>query len=66
MNRRFDLLEFLQYVIGCAYMSDLLIEPHNTKAKIILDRLELDYYTFYEISDCIQYLYETNVIPKGR
>ena len=59
MNKGFDLLEFLQYILGCTYISDLRIEPYNSKAKILLDRLNCGYYTLSEITDCMEYLHET-------
>lgn len=59
MNKSFGLLEFLQYILDCTYISDLLIEPYNSKAKMLLDRLNWSYYTLSEIADCMEYLYET-------
>ena len=56
MNERFDLLEFLKYVLGCTYVSDLRTEPYNTRARLILERLYLGYYSLNQIRDAIEYI----------
>lgn len=56
MNENLDLLEFLKYILGCTYMSDLRIEPYNTKAKLILEQLDFGYYSLDQIKDAIEYI----------
>lgn len=60
-NKDFDLLEFLKYILGCTYISDLRTEPYNTKAKIVLKFLNLKKYPISQVKDTFEYLYgETN------
>ncbi len=51
-----DLFEFLKYILGCTYISDLKIEPYNTKAKLILNDLNLDKYSSNQIYDVFEYI----------
>ena len=60
MKSKFDLLEFLQYILGCTYISDLRFEPYNTKAKVVLKNIKLRKYSLKQIKDTIQYLYLKN------
>lgn len=60
MKYKFDLLEFLQYILGCTYISDLRFEPYNTKAKVLLKNIKLRKYSLKQIKDTIQYLYLKN------
>lgn len=57
MNEEMDLLDFLKYVLGCTYISDLRIDTYNNRAKIILDNLDLRYYSLNSIRDAIEYIY---------
>jgi hypothetical protein len=52
-----DLLEFLKYVLGCTYISDLRKEPYNTKAKAVFERLDLTHFSLTQIRDTTEYLY---------
>lgn len=36
MNKYFDLLDFLKYILGCTYISDLKTENYIIKARLIL------------------------------
>lgn len=57
MNEEMDLLDFLKYVLGCTQISDLRIDTYNNRAKIILDNLDLRYYSLNSIRDAIEYIY---------
>lgn len=37
-NKHLDLLEFLKYILGCTYISDLKNETYNAKAKLIFEK----------------------------
>lgn len=54
-----DLLEFLKYVLGCAYISDLKTKTYKDKAKRILNQLESNEYSFKEIQDALNYINTT-------
>ena len=56
MNGNLELLEFLKYILGCTYVSDLRVEPYNTRAKLVFERLDLNYYSLKQIRDAIEYL----------
>ena len=56
-DRESDLFEFLKYILGCTYVSDLRIEPYNTRARLILEQLYLGRYSLNQIRDAIEYLY---------
>lgn len=51
-----DLLEFLKYVLGCTYISDLRTEPYNTRAKAFFEKLDLTYFSLTKIKDATEYL----------
>lgn len=51
-----DLLEFIQYIIGCDYISDLRTEDYNEKAKRLLEKLDHSKYSLSAIEDAIEYL----------
>lgn len=38
-DNEIELLEYLKNILGCTYISDLKIEPYNTKAKSLLELL---------------------------
>lgn len=57
MNEDVELLDFIKYVLGCTYISDLQTEPYNKRAKMILDKLDLRRYSLYQIRDAIEYIY---------
>jgi hypothetical protein len=57
MNKELDLLEFLQYIVGCDYISDLKNEPYNSKAKLLLSQLDVSYYSLNQIKDATEYIY---------
>jgi hypothetical protein len=56
MNENHDLFNFLKYILGCTYISDLRTEPYNTKAKLILERLYLSDYSLNQIRDTLKYI----------
>jgi hypothetical protein len=56
-NKTLNLLEFLKYILGCTYISDLRFEPYNTKAKLILQFLNRKEYSISQIKDALEYLY---------
>ena len=51
-----DLLEFIQHIIGCEYISDLRSEDYNERARHLLDKLDHSYYSFDSIKDALEYL----------
>ena len=51
------LLEFLKYILGCEYISDLKNEPYNIKAKLILRQLNLKTYSQNQINDVVEYIF---------
>lgn len=55
-----ELLEFLQYVLGCMQISDLRIEPYNTRAKVLFEKLDLANFSLTQIKDTIEYIYTQN------
>ena len=50
------LLEFLSWVLGCKFLSDLHFEPYHSKAVILLERLDLRNYSLKEIVETKKYL----------
>jgi len=52
-----ELLSFLHFIIGCTYISDLKIEPYNTKAKMLLNTIRLNDFSLNQIIDAINYIY---------
>lgn len=55
-----DLLELVQYIIGCEYLSDLKYDPYNSRAKILLQNISFDHYSLNQIRDTINYIYFQN------
>ena len=58
MDTDLDLLEFLRYILGCTYISDLRTDPYNTKARLILKFLNFKKYPISQIQDAFEYLYD--------
>ena len=56
MNKDLELLEFLKYILGCTYISDLKTDPYNDRAKLLLKQLNLDKYSMNQIEDTFEYL----------
>jgi hypothetical protein len=56
-NEELNLLEFLRDILDCTYISDLKFEPFNSKAKLLLSRLNLDDYTLHQVDDALKYIY---------
>lgn len=56
-----DLLEFMQYIFGCDYISDLRTEDYNERAKRLLEKLDCSQYSFNSIEDAIDYLSKTQL-----
>ncbi len=50
------LLEFLSWVLGCEFLSDLHFEPYYSKAVILLGKLNLKDYSYQEINEVQKYL----------
>lgn len=50
------LLEFLGWILGCEFLSDLHFEPYYSKAVILLEKLDLKNYILEEIIEVKQYL----------
>lgn len=57
MDKDSDLLEFLKYILGCTYISDLRSDPYNTKAKLLLKQLRLKKYSRNQIKEVFDYIY---------
>lgn len=53
-----DLLDFLKYILGCTYISDLRTKPYNNKAKLIFNKLNLKEYSYEQIIDAFKYIYD--------
>lgn len=59
MNTDLELLEFLKYILDCEYISDLTTKPYNRKARLLLNRLDLNrYYNPNQIKDAFEYIYK--------
>lgn len=56
MNKDLDLLDFLKYILDCECISDLKTEPYNTKAKLILDKMDYRHYSLNSIKHAIEYV----------
>lgn len=52
------LLEQIQYICGCFYLSDLHYFPYNIMAKIIFKSMNLHSYTLKEIKDAYEYIFK--------
>ena len=59
-NKESDLFEFLKYILGCTYISDLRIEPYNTKAKLLLSKFDLRKHSLNHVKDVFQYITNKN------
>ena len=57
MDNNSDLLEFLKYILGCTYISDLRNDSYNTKAKLLFKQLKLKKYSLKQIKDAFDYIY---------
>lgn len=57
MMKNDKLLDLLQFILGCDYLSDLKTEPYNKKAKIIFENLDLTKFSLSNVKDTILYLY---------
>lgn len=55
MNEK-DMLEFLKHALGCTYISDLRIVPYNERAKMILKKIDLRYFSLNSIRHAIDYI----------
>ena len=56
MNKKLDLLEFLKYIIGCDYISDLKTKNYNVRAKEILNQLASSEYSLNQIQNALNYI----------
>lgn len=57
LQKELNLLEFLQYILDCKYISDLKIEPYNSKARFLFEHLDLGHFSLDQIKDAINYIY---------
>ena len=64
MKSKENLLDFIAYILGCTFLSDLKSEPYNSRAKVLLQNMKLRKYSWKEIADAIQYLYFKNQFTK--
>lgn len=56
-----SLLDDLQRLVGCEYLSDMrLKERYNRKARFLLYRMNIDKYPLAQRLDAIEYLNENN------
>ena len=53
-----DLFEFLKYILGCTYISDLRIELYNTRAKLILKLINTNRHSDKQVEDTVDYIYK--------
>ena len=51
-----ELLEYLQSILRCAYLSDLRREPYNSRAKQLMAQISLAAFPSRQVSDAVQYL----------
>ena len=51
------LLDTIQAIIGCEYLSDLRYEPYNTMAKEVLKSINLKYYSSHDVYNTFEYLF---------
>lgn len=56
-SNNLDLLDYLRSIVGCEYISDLRTTLYNSKAKILFEHLDLNYYPLNQIKDAIIYIY---------
>ena len=52
------LLEQIQKICGCFYLSDLHYFPYNIIAKIIFKSMNLQSYTSEDIADAYEYIFK--------
>ncbi len=55
-NKESDLFEFLKYILGCTYISDLRTKPYNDRAKSILKLLNLNKYPLNQVEEAFEYI----------
>ena len=51
-----ELLEYLQSILRCTYLSDLRMEPYNSRAKQLMAQISLAAFPSRQVSDAYQYL----------
>lgn len=56
INDGIDLFELLRNLLCCTYISDLRTEPYNTRAKLVLKRLNLDSSFSNQVKDVYRYI----------
>ena len=57
-NQNLDLLEFLQYIIGCTYISDLKCTACRKKVEMLLKHLNLKHWQLNQLKDVINYIFK--------
>lgn len=57
-NENLDLLEFLQYIIGCTHISDLRSDSCNDRTKMLFKNLNLTKWSLNQIIDAINYIFK--------
>ena len=53
-----DLLDFLKRALDCYYISDLQTEQYNNRAKLILEKLDLRYFSLTAITQALAYIFK--------
>ena len=51
-----DLLEYLQSILRCTYLSDLRTEPYNSRARQLMTQISLAAFPSRQVSDAFHYL----------
>lgn len=52
-----DLLEFLKRALDCTYISDLRTEQYNSRARLILEKIDLRYFSLKSMKQAIDYIW---------
>lgn len=52
-----NLFEVLKDIIGCTYISDLMLEPYKPQVPIVLQSLGLTDFSLNEFSDLSEYFF---------
>jgi hypothetical protein len=53
-----SLLEKIQSMVGCYYLSDLHFQPYNSIAKYIFQNINFEKFTQKEIINAYKYIFE--------
>lgn len=55
------LLERIREVAGCAYISDLVRDGYNDKARRALRKIDISEYSLSELADAAEYIFSEKV-----